>query len=113
MAKVQTTEEQLAEILNRAIEGGYANEGKFATTYKAYCVQTRIMDELAKGIEEEGAIVTTVYIADKKRETKKPSQLIGDYNKTSTARNGTVATLLKIAEKYEKPATGKLSGFVE
>ena len=39
---------------------------------------------------------------------------VTEYNKTSTARNGTAATLLKIEERYSKPTqSGKLSDFVE
>ena len=111
MAIRKTIEEKLASILERAEKGGYADEGLFLTTYEAYCVQTKIMEDLGEGIRKEGAVVTTVYMADKKRETTKPSQLIADYNKTSTARNGTVATLLKIESQYSKPTESKLMDF--
>lgn len=111
MATRKTTEEKLASILERAKAGNYEKEGLFVTTYEAYCTQTKIMEDLSAAIDKEGAVVTTVYMADKKRETTKPSQLIADYNKTSTARNGTVATLLKIESQYSKPAESKLMDF--
>lgn len=54
----------------------------------------KILSELEKAIAEYGSTVTKEYVKGRKNLVSNPA--IGEYNKTATAANGTVATLLKI-----------------
>lgn len=97
----------------RAEAGGYANEGLFQTTYDAYCEQTEQMRVLAEARKEMDVLVTKEYVKGRQNVVINP--VISEFNKTSNARNGTVATLLKIESQYSKPIAekSKLSGFDE
>ena len=57
-------------------------------------MQLTILANLKETIEQDGALVTKEYV--KGRENIYTHPAIGEYNKTSTAANQTVATLIKI-----------------
>lgn len=86
--------EQAEEILRIAERYGVEQNFFFITTFKRYQVQLKIMNDLEKKIIEDGALVTKEYV--KGRENVYTHPAIGEYNKTSTAANQTVATLIKI-----------------
>ena len=86
--------EQAKEILRIAEEHGVEQNFFFITTFKRYQVQINILNELEKKIDEDGALVTKQYV--KGRENVYTHPAIGEYNKTSTSANQTVATLIKI-----------------
>ena len=86
--------EQAQEILRIAEEHGVEQNFFFLTTFKRYQVQLTILYELEKKIKEDGALVTKEYV--KGRENIYTHPAIGEYNKTSTSANQTVATLIKI-----------------
>ena len=54
------------------------------------------MADLEKAIEEHGATVTKEYV--KGRENLVANPAITEYNKTATAANGTVSTLINIVK---------------
>lgn len=85
---------QAEEILNVAQKHGVEQNFLFITTFQRYQVQLNILTELQKKIKDEGALVTKEYV--KGRENIYTHPAIGEYNKTSTAANQTVATLIKI-----------------
>ena len=87
-------EKQAAEVLRSAQEHGVEQNFLFLTTFQRYQVQLTILNNLQKKIEEDGALVTKEYV--KGRENVYTHPAIGEYNKTSTAANQTVATLIKI-----------------
>ena len=74
----------------------------------------KIMSDLEKTIQEEGATVTKEYV--KSRANLYVNPAISEYNKTATAANGTVATLMKIlttfAEEEEKKPADLMSEFL-
>jgi hypothetical protein len=86
--------EQAKEILRIAEEHGVEQNFFFLTTFKRYQVQISILNELEKKINEEGALVTKEYVKGRANVYTHPA--IGEYNKTSTSANQTVATLIKI-----------------
>ena len=92
--KSLTLQEQAQEILRIAEQYGVEQNFFFLTTFKRYQVQINILNELEKKIKEDGALVTKEYV--KGRENVYTHPAIGEYNKTATAANQTVATLMKI-----------------
>lgn len=86
--------EQAQEILRIASEHGVEQNFFFLTTFKRYQVQIHILNDLEKTIKAEGNTVTKEYVKGRKNVYTHPA--IGEYNKTSTAANQTVQTLMKI-----------------
>ena len=82
------------EILRIAAEHGVEQNFFFLTTFKRYQVQIKILNDLEKTIRAEGNMVTKEYVKGRKNVYTHPA--IGEYNKTSTAANQTMQTLLKI-----------------
>ena len=87
-------EKQASEIKRIAEESGVQGNYFFITTFERYQVQLNILDDLKQKIEEDGALVTKEYV--KGRENIYTHPAIGEYNKTCTSANQTVATLIKI-----------------
>ena len=87
-------QEQANEILRIAQKFGVEQNFLFLTTFKRYQVQLSILSELEQKIKEDGSLVTKEYV--KGRENVYTHPAIGEYNKTSTSANQTVATLIKI-----------------
>ena len=86
--------QQAKEVLKIAQEHGVEQNFFFITTFERYQVQLDILDNLQQKIEEDGALVTKEYV--KGRENVYTHPAIGEYNKTCTSANQTVATLIKI-----------------
>ena len=87
-------EKQAAEVLRIAQEHGVEQNFLFLTTFQRYQMQLTILNNLKETIEQDGSLVTKEYVKDRKNIYTHPA--IGEYNKTSTAANQTVATLIKI-----------------
>ena len=94
MAANKSLSEQAQEILAIAEKHGVEQNFFFITTFKRYQVQINILTELEKKIKEDGTLVTKEYV--KGRENVYTHPAVGEYNKTSTAANQTVTTLMKI-----------------
>lgn len=86
--------EQAQEILRIASQHGVEQNFFFITTFKRYQVQIQILNDLEKTIKAEGNTVTKEYVKGRKNVYTHPA--ISEYNKTSTAANQTVQTLMKI-----------------
>lgn len=93
MAKMDLNQ-QAKEILNIAEKHGVEQNFFFLTTFKRYQVQINILNDLEKTINSQGTLVTKEYV--KGRENVYTHPAITEYNKTSTAANQTVQTLVKI-----------------
>ena len=85
---------QAQEILRIASQHGVEQNFFFLTTFKRYQVQIKILHDLETTIKAEGNTVTKEYVKGRKNVYTHPA--IGEYNKTSTAANQTVQTLMKI-----------------
>ena len=111
--KTKTLQEQANEILERAQERGVSSNFFFVTTFKRYQVQMQILADLEKSIKEYGPTVTKEYVKGRQNLTANPA--IADYNKTATAANGTVATLINIIRSFEdeEKTGGKLQDLIE
>lgn len=102
---MKSLREQADEILAKAEEKGVQTNFFFRTTFQRYQVQMQILDELEKAINQYGPTVTKEYV--KGRENLVTNPAITEYNKTATASNGTVATLIKIIDAFAKDAEKK------
>jgi len=94
MARKLNLNEQAKEILEIAEKHGVEQNFFFITTFKRYQVQINILNDLEKTISSESTLVTKEYV--KGRENIYTHPAITEYNKTSTAANQTVQTLVKI-----------------
>lgn len=94
MAEKMTLQEQANKLLEQAKERGVSSNFFFVTTFKRYQVQMKILSDLELAIEDYGATVTKEYVKGRKNLVANPA--ITEYNKTATAANGTVATLINI-----------------
>lgn len=97
-------QEQANAILEKAQEKGVSANFFFVTTFKRYQVQLHIMEELEKAINAEGAMVEKEYVKGRKNLYTNPA--IQEYNRTTSAANNTVLTLLKIVEGFTDEAAG-------
>lgn len=100
MTKQMNLNEQAKEILRIAQEHGVEQNFFFITTFKRYQVQINILNELEKKINEDGTLVTKEYV--KGRENVYTHPAINEYNKTATASNNTLITLIKIIKELRK-----------
>lgn len=91
-----TLQEQANKILEQAEERGVSSNFFFVTTFKRYQVQMKILADLEKAIIDHGATVTKEYVKGRQNLVANPA--ITEYNKTATASNGTVATLINIVK---------------
>lgn len=112
MKSTLTLQEQANEILEKAQERGVSSNFFFVTTFKRYQVQMKILSDLERAIAEYGATVTKEYVKGRQNLVSNPA--ITEYNKTATAANGTVATLINIIKSLadEDRSGGKLAELV-
>lgn len=112
MEKKLTIQEQVDRILEQAEQKGVSSNFFFKTTFKRYQVQMRILADLEKSIEEYGATVTKEYVKGRQNLVANPA--ITEYNKTATAANGTVSTLINIMKTLtdEGQSGGRLQDLI-
>ena len=91
--KAKTLNQLRDELLKEAEKKGVSENYFFKTTFERYEMQLDIMTRLKAEIESSGLIVTKKY-GTKENEYINPA--ITEYNKTASAANGTVTTLVKI-----------------
>lgn len=111
MGHQMSLNEQAQEILRIASEHGVEQNFFFLTTFKRYQVQIQILSDLEKTIRAEGNTVTKEYVKGRKNVYTHPA--ISEYNKTATAANQTVQTLMKIVTTMrndDDPGTGGEGG---
>lgn len=113
MTKTMTLQEQANKLLEQAQERGVSSNFFFVTTFKRYQVQMRILSDLEKAINEYGATVTKEYVKGRQNLVANPA--ITEYNKTATAANGTVSTLINIIKTLsnEPDTVDALSEFLK
>jgi len=94
--------EQAEEILRIAEQHGVEQNFFFITTFRRYQVQIELLEELEATIKRDGMLVSKEYV--KGRENVYTHPAIVEYNKTCTAANQTVSTLIKIITSLRKDA---------
>ena len=113
MAAKKNMRSQVEDILAKAEERGVQSNFFFTTTFKRYQVQMRTLSELEKSINEHGTTVTKEYVKGRQNLVVNPA--ITEYNKTATAANGTVATLINIIKSMpeEEQQQSKLQSLID
>lgn len=108
-----TLQEQANRLLEQAEERGVSSNFFFVTTFKRYQVQMQILRDLEESIKEYGATVTKEYVKGRQNLVANPA--ITEYNKTATAANGTVATLINIIKTLtdEEKTGGRLQDLID
>lgn len=114
MADAKSLQQQVAEILKRAEEKGVSTNFFFLTTFKRYQVQMSILTDLEAEIAKQGPTVTKEYVKGRGNIYVNPA--VTEYNKTSTAANQTVVTLIKIIDAFTaedaKQEVSKMADFL-
>lgn len=107
-------QEQADKILEAARKKGAESNFFFITTFKRYQVQMQMLSDLEESIKAEGPTVEKEYVKGRKNVYVNPA--LSQYNKTATAANGTVQTLIKIitaldntSEENENPLAAFLA----
>lgn len=106
--------QQAKNIIEMAQKRGVQSNFFFVTTFQRYQVQMQILNDLQKEIQESGATVTKEYVKGRKNVYTNPA--ITEYNKTATAANGTVSTLINIVKALSddgNETSGKLSDLLK
>lgn len=113
MRNNKTLEERGADILEKAKAAGMSDNYFFTTTFQRYQTQLKILSDLEGAIEEYGATVTKEYVKGRQNLVANPA--IVEYNKTATAANGTVSTLINIVKSFanEPDAVDALAEFLK
>lgn len=108
-----TLQERANKLLEQAEQRGVSSNFFFVTTFKRYQVQMKILSDLEKAINEYGATVTKEYVKGRQNLVANPA--ITEYNKTATAANGTVSTLINIIKTLsnEPDSMDALSEFLK
>ena len=94
----RSLEKQAEEILRQARKTGLKSNFFFSTTFARYMQQLKMLRELQGAIDEHGPLVQKEYVKGRKNVYTNPA--ITEYNRTATAANGTVVTLIKIVEGF-------------
>jgi cell fate (sporulation/competence/biofilm development) regulator YmcA (YheA/YmcA/DUF963 family) len=92
------------ELLEMAQQAGVEQNFFFISTFKRYQVQLNILAQLETEIKKAGVLVTKQYV--KGRENVYTHPAVTDYNRTATAANQTVQTILKIITTLSEHSIG-------
>lgn len=114
MAKEKLSlQEQANKILEEAQSRGVESNFFFVTTFKRYQVQMATLAKLEEAIKAYGPTVEKEYVKGRQNLVVNPA--ITEYNKTSTAANGTVSTLINIVKTLtsEDAGGGKLQSLID
>ena len=112
-------EEKAKKIEEEAEQKGLSENYFFQTTFERYKTQLHIMNELKDSIDIEGPLVEKEYVKGRPSITINPA--ISEYNKTVSAANGTVTTLIKLLASFSgnsstsvntQPEEGSLADFL-
>lgn len=92
--KQLSLEELRDEVLRIAEEKGVSEHYFFRTTFERYEMQLSILSKLKDAIETDDLLVEKTYVKGRTNLAINPA--VSEYNKTASAANGTVTTLVKI-----------------
>jgi len=86
------------DLIRLAEEGGVEQNFFFQTTFSRYKVQLDTLTRLQKEIQDGELLISKEYVKGRQNLVANPA--ITEYNKTSTAANQTVQTLIKIITTF-------------
>lgn len=91
--------EKAKEILRLAEQQGVEQNFLFITAFQRYQVQIQLLMQLENHIRQDGTLVEKEYVKGRKNVYTHPA--ISEYNRTATAANQTVQTLIKILKSMQ------------
>jgi hypothetical protein len=94
----KSLDQQAKEILKIAEERGVQSNFFFVTTFNRYLTQIKILNELKKSFDKDGALVTKEYV--KGRQNLYTNPAVTEYNRTTDSANKTVTTLLNVLKGF-------------
>lgn len=94
MSNLMNINDKAQEILQIAEQYGVEKNFLFITTFKRYTVQLKVLSDLEKAIDDNGATVTKEYVKGRKNLYTNPA--IKEYNNAVNSANKTVSTLMSI-----------------
>lgn len=89
-------EKDFRQVVEAAAKSGAETNLFYITTLNRYQTQVNLMEKLKASIQELGPTVEKEYVKGRKNIVVNPA--ITEYNKTASAANNTVQTLLKIVQ---------------
>lgn len=113
MANRLSLQEQAEKLIQEAEESGLKSNFFFRTTFQRYTVQMNMLKQLESVMAKDGVLVSKEYVKGRSNVYTHPA--VAEYNKTATAANGTVATLIKILDAFkgEENNDSKLQAFID
>ena len=87
------------EIIEAASKTGADTNLCYVTTLDRYNTQMQIMEDLKKSIAADGMTVVKEYVKGRQNIVINPA--VTEYNKTASAANNTVQTLIKIVQALD------------
>lgn len=93
---------KLEEIVEAASKTGADTSLYYMTTLDRYNTQIKLLEQLKASITENGMTVEKEYVKGRVNIVINPA--ITEYNKTASAANQTVQTLIKIVQAYNDGA---------
>lgn len=97
-SKSQSLQAQAKEILKKAKETGLESNFFFSTTFDRYLTQIRILKSLEETINKMDTLVEKEYVKGRKNVVTNPA--ITEYNRTASAANKTVETLIRVLNNF-------------
>lgn len=95
-SKIINLTERANAILELAEKQGVEQNFFFITTFQRYQVQIQLLQQLETQIRQDGTLVEKEYVKGRRNVYTHPA--VGEYNRTCTAANQTVTTLMKIIQ---------------
>lgn len=90
---------KMDEIIEAASKTGADTNLFYVTTLDRYNTQMQIMEDLKKSIAADGMTVVKEYVKGRQNIVINPA--VTEYNKTASAANNTVQTLIKIVQALD------------
>lgn len=109
--KIIDLNKKAEELIKMAESSGVEQNFFFMTTFKRYQTQLNTLGKLEAEIRESGTIITKEYVKNRANVYIHPA--VSEYNRTSTAANQTVQTLLKIITTLEEHTLGDVGATAE
>lgn len=100
--------EKAQEILRIAEQQGVEQNFFFITAFQRYQVQIQLLMQLENHIRQDGALVEKEYVKGRRNVYTHPA--IAEYNRTATAANQTVQTLIKILKSMRNDDDNECPG---
>lgn len=98
--KIRAFERQAKKVLRAAQAHGLEHDFYFSTVFDTFREQIHILSALSEKIWDHGVVIEKEYVKGRPNLCTNPA--VQDFNKTASAANGTVSTLISIIKAFDK-----------